>query len=162
MRDHNLLSIAKAQPRTLEEIHRIRGIHAGELNRFGKEILDKVAEGIELARTQPVELPESGRRRADTEPEGLLKLLGAVLQIQAEQSKVSPSMLANGQELQDFLTGFRLGNLNGHPLLKGWRRDLAGEKLLAVLEGKVSLRVNPRDGSLILEDFEHSHDRESS
>ena len=156
-RDHNLLSIAKAKPTAVEELKRIRGMHVGEINRFGAELLEQVAKGAERAKEDPVDTPEGSRNRPDAEPDGLFKLLGAVLQIQAEEAKIAPSMLANGQELQDFMCGFRRGDLNGHPLLKGWRRELAGARLLAVLEGKVSLRVDPEHGTLILEELDRTH-----
>ena len=31
-----------------------------------------------------------------------------------------------------------------HPLLQGWRRELAGDSLLRLLHGEVALRVLPR------------------
>jgi hypothetical protein len=37
-------------------------------------------------------------------------------------------------------------------MLKGWRREMAGERLLAVLQGKVALRFDPEKGSLVLEE----------
>ena len=37
-----------------------------------------------------------------------------------------------------------MGADGAHPLLQGWRRELAGESLLRLLRGEVALRVLPR------------------
>lgn len=150
--DHVLLSIAKSAPRSMDELRRQRGLHANEISRCGTEILRAAREGLGRAKSDPVERSSSSKPRSEEEDDGLFRLLGAVLQIQAEEARVAPAMIATSQELRDLVIGFRTGNLNGLPLLAGWRGELAGFKLLAVLEGKLSLRVDPRKGTLLLED----------
>lgn len=136
----------------MEELRRQRGLHANEINRCGSEILRATQEGLARAKSDPVERNVSGKPRPEEEDDGLFRLLGAVLQIQAEQARVAPTMIATSQDLRDLVIGFRTGRVNGLPLLSGWRGELAGCKLLAVLEGKISLRVDPGKGTLILEE----------
>ena len=151
MRDHALLALAKARPTSMEELKRQRGVHGGQIGRDGQELIRVVQEGIEQAERHPVEVPESTITRLDGELDGLFKLMCAVLQIQAEQARIAPSVLATSQEIKDLIDGYRKGNLNGIRLLKGWRAELAGDMLLSVLQGRRSLRVDPDSGTLILE-----------
>lgn len=150
LRDHVIVPIAKSKPKSLEELGRQRGLHAGEIGRIGKSILDAVQEGIARAKTDPVVLPDNGRLRPDKEPDGIFKLLSAVLQIQADQAHICPTALATSQDLHDLITGYRSGNLNGLTLLQTWRRELAGDMLLSVMEGKVALRIDPKTSELIM------------
>lgn len=152
VQDHVLLSVAKSAPTNIEDLKRQRGLHANEVQRCGVDILAAIQEGFARAETDPVEVPNGNRPRPDEEDDAVFKLLSAVLQIKSEQAQVAPSVLANSQELRALLTGFRQNRLNGVPLLKGWRYDLAGKTLLSVLEGRVALRFDPERGSLVLEE----------
>lgn len=152
IRDHALLALAKSRPVSLEEMKRQRGLHGGQIGRNGKEIIQAVREGIDRAERHPVRVPESTITRLDSELDGLFKLMSAVLQIQAEQARIAPSVLATSQEIRDLIDGYRKGDLNGIRLLKGWRAELAGNMLLSVLQGRMSLRVAPDSGALILEE----------
>ncbi len=150
--DHVLLSIARSAPSTLDELRRQRGLHANEVNRCGNEILRAVRQGIDRAEVDPVELPPSSKPHLDEEDDGLFKLLSAVVQIQAEQARIAPSMLATSHDLRELLAGFRQNRTNGLSILKGWRGEMAGEKLMAVLQGRLALRFDPEKGSLVLEE----------
>jgi ribonuclease D len=152
--DHVLLSMAKSAPSSLDELKRQRGLHVNEINRCGAEILRAVNEGLERAENDPVEIPASKKPKPEEEDDALFRILSAVLQIQADQAQISSTVLATSQELRELIFGFRQGCLNGVALLKGWRRDLAGAKLLAVLEGKIALRVDPQKGALVLEELD--------
>jgi ribonuclease D len=151
MRDHALVALAKARPTSMEELKRQRGVHGGQIGRDGVDIVRVVQEGIERAGRHPVEVPESTITQLDGELDGLFKLMSAVLQIQAEQARIAPSVLATSQEIRDLIDGYRKRNLSEVRLLKGWRAELAGDMLLSVLQGRMSLRVEPDSGALVLE-----------
>jgi len=151
LKDYVLLAIAKARPTGIEDLKRQRGIHGGQIGREGSGLIQAVREGLARAEKDPVRLPEKSGTRLDGDQDGLLKVLSAVLQIQADRAEIAPSVLATSPELCDLVSAFANGELNGVRLLKGWRRRLAGEMLLDVLQGKVGLRFNPERGSLVLE-----------
>ncbi len=50
-------------------------------------------------------------------------------------------MLATRGDLKSLAAGHHRGVLPELPLLEGWRRDLAGQDLLDILDGKRSLQV---------------------
>ncbi len=152
LREHLLLSIAKGRPKSLDQLKRQRGMHPGDISRFGEDILRAVAKGVESAKSDPVELPTSARTKIPEDAEAILKLLSAVLRIEAEKADVAPTVVATSEDLRQLVAGFSSGSLNGHPLLEGWRKELAGDRLYAVLQGKVSLRFDPETLSIVLDE----------
>ena len=97
------------------------------------------------------EFDEDDDDEFEDDDEGVQKLLSAVLNIQAERAHIAPGIIATSQDLRDLAYGFKQGDLEGHRLMSGWRREIAGETLLAVMEGRMALRLCPRDGGLIFE-----------
>lgn len=152
LREHLLLSIAKGRPKNLEQLKRQRGMHPGEITRFGDAILKAVADGVARAETDPVELSNGSRAKIPEDAEAILKILSAVLRIDAEKADVAPTVVATSDDLRRLLVEFGTHKLKDHPLLQGWRKELAGDRLLAVLEGKLALRLDPRNMSIVLEE----------
>jgi ribonuclease D len=74
----------------------------------------------------------------------MVDLLMAVVRLRAAQNEVSPASLAARKDLEKLILGER-----DVSVLEGWRRPMAGEDLLAMLEGKRSVMV--REGGLVME-----------
>jgi len=71
------------------------------------------------------------------------ELLAAYIQIRSEELKIEPHVLSDRRQIHEFVRQFQqIGNLDDHPLLKGWRRDLIGSDLYSILEGKVGLAIH--------------------
>jgi len=149
--DHVLISISKNAPKDREALKRQRGLHNNEFNRHAEDILQKVREGTKRSDTDPIEISPRTRSFTDDEDESVMKLLGAVLKIQADRARVAPSVLATTRDLRDLVAGVRTDDLEGQRLLSGWRREIAGERLLSVLNGEIALRICPKNGTLLLE-----------
>jgi ribonuclease D len=74
----------------------------------------------------------------------VLPLASAVLQARCAEAGVASELVATRAELEALIAGQAMGADGGHPLLSGWRRELAGDSLLALLRGEIALRVLPR------------------
>jgi ribonuclease D len=70
----------------------------------------------------------------------------AVLRARGAEHEVSPALLANRKELE----GLILGQTDS-PVLHGWRAELAGHDLQAVLTGKRVIQID--DGKLELKNL---------
>ena len=60
------------------------------------------------------------------------------------RGRVASELVATRAELESLIAGQAMDATAMHPLLHGWRRELAGESLLRLLRGEVALRVLPR------------------
>ena len=92
------------------------------------------------ARPSPVPYPPSAelQHRLD-----VLAPLGAVLVAgRAAAVDLAPSLLATRDDIAAFLLGALRGDTDGAALGTGWRRELAGEALIDLAEGRLALGVD--------------------
>ncbi len=135
--DEPLLDIARRPPRNRAALAAIRGIEARFVERHGEALLQVVESACQLPASAWPAAEE--RLRLTTEQEALSDALMATLRLCAHEAEVAPTTLASRRDLERIAAGER-----DLPLLHGWRAHLAGERLLALVEGRLSLRV---DGS---------------
>ncbi len=140
--DETALAVARACPSDDADLRRIRGVEGKIGREVGATLLSLVREAMDLPADR---LPEE----APSRPEGIgergpvVALLGALLRARARQHRVAAEVLATSEDLERLASGER----EGIAVLSGWRRDLLGNELLALLEGKLSLAV--RGGRLV-------------
>jgi ribonuclease D len=106
-----------------------------ERSRAGAEILEAVARG--LAR-DPKSLPEIGRDAPL--PEGAsatVELLKVLLRMTAEREGVAAKVIATVDELERIAAD----DTADVAALKGWRRELFGDKALRLKRGELALAV---------------------
>ena len=145
--DDVLLEIALRKPNGPEDLRPLRRLQAGTLKRSGKDILAAVRRGLALPEA---ELPESGKPARPEPGNGpAVDLMAVILHQRAKEARVAASYLAKQSDLGALLAWFTDGRDDDAPaLLRGWRRRLVGNDLLALLEGRVSLRIDPRSGAV--------------
>jgi len=81
--------------------------------------------------------------------EGAAVVIGDLLEEQgrATEAEIAPSMLATRGDLKSLAAGHFRDEIPELPVLEGWRRELVGQDLLDLLDGKQSLRID--DGKKI-------------
>ncbi|HZI35216.1 MAG TPA: hypothetical protein VFD61_05650, partial [Gaiellales bacterium] len=72
----------------------------------------------------------------------VLPLASSVLQAVCAQAGIASELVATRDDLESLIRVVAEGG-DDHPLLHGWRRELAGDELLRLLRGEVALRVLP-------------------
>ncbi len=140
--DDTLLDIARRRPDSSHALGRIRGVEERTLSSHGKALLDAIERGNAVPEAEWPVLPDF--TRLGPNQEALVDLLMALLRLRAEHHEVSTPAIASRNDLEQLVQGDR-----DLPLLHGWRKRLAGGDLLALLEGRLVLRV--RDGALSIE-----------
>ncbi len=137
--DDALLALARARPRDKFALKRVRGLNYPQQQEHGETLLRLIAEaGGEKPRTRSGGEP---REPLDTGQLAVVDLLMATLRTRAAEAGVNPGALGGRKDLERLVRGER-----DVPLLRGWRLKLAGERLLAVLEGEVALRARDARG----------------
>jgi len=72
-----------------------------------------------------------------------------VLKARAAEEGIAPTMLATSADLQKILVEAKQNRTAlDLPILRGWRRQLAGNLLLQVLDGAVTVTVDRTSGAL--------------
>jgi ribonuclease D len=104
--------------------------------------------------TTALELPPSAwpevprERKPEPESVGLVELLQAVLKARAAEMEIAPTLLATTADLQSLVEAKEKKRQADLPLLRGWRRQLIGDLLLQILDGSVTVSIDPTKGVL--------------
>ncbi len=144
--DEPLLEIAKRDSLTLETMQRMRGINAGFIKRFGREIIEVWQRGMDCPEDQWPRL--AARRNNSSGTDLRLEMLDTLVRLKAEEGEIAASILASKSELSELASwGYRC---KGEPptvnCLHGWRYELVGHDLLRLLRGEICLHLNPQNG----------------
>ncbi len=135
--DAALVEIAKRKPSSLRKLEEIRGVNQGSLRKRGEALLAAVQRGLECA-GEPI---EAGPRPVQPHPGDapLIALSEAFVRARARDADLAYELLASRADLQAIVAGERSGERVDVRTLRGWRRELVGEELLALLDGRISL-----------------------
>ena len=68
--------------------------------------------------------------------------MNALVKLRATRNCIAQSVIANNHDLVDLARGKRKKSV----LLKGWRKDLVGQELVDLLDGKIGITCS--DGAL--------------
>jgi len=122
--DAVLREIVLQVPRTAPALAQIPAMPPGLARRHGAELLRCVQHA---AIPDPLP-PLPGRPRPDAARAALVRKLGGIAQSVAQELQLAPEVLATRRDLEQLAAGQR----DGAPL-RGWRRAVLGERLLAAL-----------------------------
>jgi len=140
--DAPLVELARRQPSDLRELEQVRGLHPRGLRRRGPALLEAVARGREGAPP-----PLDGDRPPPSDPADapVIALGEALLRQRALEAGVAYEVLAARADLTRIVSAARRGEPEPEMrTIRGWRREVVGAELLALLEGGRRLGV---DGS---------------
>ena len=146
MRDEVLLQLARHPPKSVHELRGLRGVHSSEVDRQGEQLLVTITSALALPPSAWPEVPRE--RKPDPESTGIVELLQAVLKARAAEEGIAPTMLATSSDLQMLVEAKQNRTVLDVPILRGWRRRLAGDLLLQVLDGAVTITVDRTSGAL--------------
>ena len=135
LKDDVIGDIAVQAPTTIERLGQLRSLPKGfERSRWGEAIVDAIKRGIER---DPKTLPRLDRFRPPPNGAATVELLKVLLRMTAESHGVAAKVIATVDEL-DRIAADDEADV---PSMKGWRRELFGEKALALKHGKLALAV---------------------
>ena len=146
MRDEVLLQLARHPPKSVNDLRGLRGVHSSDIDRHGGQILASITSALALPTSAWPEVPSE--RKPDPESTGIVELLQAVLKARAAEQGIAPTILATSADLQTLVDAKQGRTALDVPILRGWRRQLAGDLLLQVLDGAVTITVDRTSGAL--------------
>ena len=135
LKDDVVGEIAIQAPTTVEKLGHLRALPKGfERSRWGPDIVEAVKRGLER---DPKTLPKLERFRPAPNGAAIVELLKVLLRMTAERHAVAAKVIATVDEL-DRIAADDEADV---PALKGWRRELFGEKALALKHGELALAI---------------------
>jgi ribonuclease D len=135
IKDEVIGDIAVQAPTTIERLAGLRSLPKGfERSRWGEAIIEAVTRG--LARDVKT-LPRLERHRPAVNGQAMVELLKVLLRMTAERHGVAAKVIATIDDL-DRIAADDQADV---PALHGWRRELFGEKAIALKHGKLALAV---------------------
>jgi ribonuclease D len=134
LKDDALIDLARMAPDSAQSLGKLRSVPPKIVERYGETLLRLVREGT---RREPDSVPAWKRRsRPTADEEALADVLHARLRLLADASRINSSVIASRKELLALAQGEQ--DLD---ILRGWRREMAGNELLAMCRGERTVFV---------------------
>jgi ribonuclease D len=136
LKDDALTEIAQQQPKSADELSRLRALPKGyERSRAGEQIVEAVRVG--LAR-DPKTLPKITRDKPlSNGASATVELLKVLLRMTSERHGVAAKVIATVDDLERIATDENADV----PALKGWRREMFGNEALKLKRGGLALAI---------------------
>jgi ribonuclease D len=135
LKDEVIADIAVQAPTTTEKLKHLRSLPKGfERSRWGEAIVAAVERG--LARDMKA-LPLQPRTQPAANGAAVVELLKVLLRMISERHHVAAKVIATVDDLERIAADDNAKV----PALAGWRRELFGDKALALKHGKLALAI---------------------
>lgn len=132
--DDMLVSLAQHPPKDKAQLQRLRGLSENLIHKHGDDLLDLIQQGQSLPKEQWPSL--KFKAKLNVEQEALADSVMALIRLRAVQNQITATLLATRKDVDQIIQGERQV-----PLLHGWRASLAGNDVLAYLDGQLSMKV---------------------
>lgn len=136
IKDEVILDLARLAPQSQDALAAVRGLPPKSLERHGETLLALVQAGAGRA-PEPLS-GDTRRARPTVTEEALADVLQAHLRLLADSHDINGAMIAGRKDLIALVRG------DSTPLLRGWRRRIAGDALVALRDGQSRLVVRDR------------------
>jgi ribonuclease D len=136
LKDDVLGDIAVQAPTTTERLAGLRSLPKGfERSKWGQDVIDAVKRGLDR---DPKTLPRIERAKPVGNGAATVELLKVLLRMTAEEHGVAAKVLATVDDLER-IAGDDDADVAA---LRGWRRELFGEKALQLKQGRLALAIH--------------------
>ncbi|MEZ6028237.1 MAG: ribonuclease D [Hyphomonadaceae bacterium] len=144
LKDDAIQEIAQQKPRTLDALDRMRGVQPGfGRSRHGPGLIQAINEALDdPGQYAPqVERPESN----GPPPGAIVELLKVLLKQVSDDAGVATRLIANAADIETLAREAE----PDIPALKGWRREVFGEKALKLKTGRIALAASTRGVKIV-------------
>jgi ribonuclease D len=139
LRDPSIVELAKRQPLDRGALASIRGLTPDVQRRRGQDIVAAIERG---RRAEPIRLPTEERLSTESGDGPVIALAESLVRTRALEAGLAYELIAARADLSPVVVSVRRG-VEPPPVrtLQGWRRELVGDELLALLRGERVLQV---------------------
>lgn len=150
LKDDVLVEVARRAPQTAAEILALRSAPPNMGERVAAQIAERVKKGLAVPKEERPHIEAAPP--LDDQGAALVELLSAVVRARALEASLPPSLLAGGDDLRTLAAAARrqMKSAFTGPLFEGWRGEIIGADLRAVVEGSLAVAWDPKKGRLAL------------
>ena len=135
LKDDAIQEIADQKPQSEKAFERLRAVPKGFIrSKYAEGLMDAVYAAINDPDAHAPRLPK--RQHNPEMPAGAPEMLKVLLKAVSDEANVVPRLIANAADIERLARGETSTDIAA---LNGWRRDLFGQKALALLSGKLAL-----------------------
>jgi len=143
--DDILIGLAQQLPANLLQLEKIRGIKSSTVDKFGDAIIKVIIDSKDIPEDQWPHLAKW--QRTTPQQDALVDVCIAYMKQLAFENEISPGILCNRKDMEKLIMGE-----SELPILQGWRKQLIGQPVLNLLQGKHTLRI--QDNKIIIQPLE--------
>ena len=133
--DEQIVEACKREPRKIDDLFMVRGIRERITTRDARAIVELTSAALDSSPEAWPEIPQPGRSERNVDAN--VDLLMAIVRLRARDYDIAIPTLASHSDLVKIARG----HYEDVDILKGWRRELIGEELVDLLEGRFSLSI---------------------
>lgn len=137
-RDDVLVAVAHMLPDSFDDLQRVRGVETVP-HRYRKPMLAAVRRASELPKDRlPKRIVEP-----PPPPRTLTAFVDALLDALCAERLIDTKLVAASADVREIVSWARAPRPSSATprLLRGWRREFAGESIIAAIEGRITLRI---------------------
>ena len=140
VRDQTLVEIARRGVATRADLGRIRGLKPQEAERSAEAMLAAVRRG---SQAPVIRGPATPSHKVQVRARMLTGIADALLRLRSDAAGVASELVASRADLEALVADvlLRAQDPANHRLLRGWRRELAGDAIVDLIRGRIALRV---------------------
>ena len=135
MSDEQIVEACRREAQTIDDLFMVRGISDKVSTRVAREMVEALRVGLGKPSTEWPILDYPGKNEANVDV--AVDMMSALVKQRARENNIAYHTLANNSDLAEVARGHK-----DVDVLKGWRREIVGNDLLSLLEGKIKLGLN--------------------
>lgn len=140
MSDEQVVEACRRGARSIDELMMVRGLSGSLSTQDARHVVSLIVKGLDAdERTWP-RPPKPKKSEVNVDAE--VDVMTAVVRMRAKENDVAFQTLS----CRDDLVALARGHRSGLGILEGWRRELVGDELVALLEG--NLQISFKGGRL--------------
>lgn len=134
MTDEQIVEACRRDSRTIDQLFMVRGMQEKLSTKDARAVCAAITKGVELPSEMwpTIAHPQKNESTVDVEVDAM----SAIVRLRAKENQVAFQALASHADLADVARGY-----TNAEVLKGWRREIVGNDLLAFMKGELSIRV---------------------
>ncbi len=145
--DEQVVEICRREPRTLDQLFMVRGVSSSLGMSDARKVLALCVKSLDAPEETWPELPR-GCDKNEPSVDAQVDLMTSLVKLRGREAGIAFAVLASHADLVKIARG----HYEDVDVLKGWRRTIVGEELLALMRGELAIGMEP-DGSLKTVDF---------